>query len=407
MAKSAKLRGDISGFRQLHDEPLYEAWERYKDLLRRCPQHQLPKWMIVQTFYNGLHANTQTMIDAAAGGSMNNKKPAEVCELIEAMASNNYERGGDHARKNAGVLDVDEVTSLKAQMAAMQKQMARMQVNAAQAPVMVCELCTGGHATQDCQVGNTFGQHEQVNYMTNFPRGQGNSYGNPYPHAYNPNWRTSHPNFSWGNNSNQQQHPQQQQQHQHQQQQKFEQQPKKSGVEELLTKYIEGNEKRLESNDILLKNQSASIKNLEMQMGQIHNLLANRQQGTLPSDTEKNPREQVNAITLRSGTTYDEPRVKVVSNEAVKRNVVPEEKEKEMIAEEEARAREEKERERARVDEGVKRYQEMYDRLPFPGRLKKQNDDNHYRKFLEMFRGLHINIPLQTCSRKCPGIQST
>src|SRR5438270_5222544 len=104
MAKSAKLRGDISGFRQLHDEPLYEALERYKDLLRRCPQHQLPKWMImqlpkwmiVQTFYNGLHENTQTMIDAAAGGSMNNKKPVEVYELIEDMARNNYERGGDH-----------------------------------------------------------------------------------------------------------------------------------------------------------------------------------------------------------------------------------------------------------------------------------------------------------------------
>src|SRR3954464_14412704 len=396
MAKSAKLRNDISGFRQLHDEPLYEAWERYKDLLRRCPQHQLPKWMIMQTFYNGLHGNTQTMIDATAGGSMNNKKPAEVYELIKAMASNNYERGGDHQRKNAGVLDVDEMTALKAQLAAMQKQMSKMQVNAAQVPMLVCELCAGRHATLDCQVGNTFGQQEQVNFANNFQRGQGNSYDNPYPHAYNPNWRTTHPNLSWGNNSNQQpQYPQQQQPRNEQQQ--------KSGVEELLTKYIEGNEKRLESNDMLLKNQSASIKNLEMQMGQIHNLLANRQQGTLPSDTEKNPREQVNAITLRSGTTYAEPRVKVVPNEVVKRNVVPEEKGKEMEAEEEqARAKEEKEREKARVDEGVKRYQEKYDRLPFPGRLKKQTDDIHYRKFLEMFRGLHINIPFADVLEQMP-----
>src|SRR3954468_8514492 len=288
MAKSAKLRNDISGFRQLHDEPLYEAWERYKDLLRRCPQHQLPKWMIVQTFYNGLHPNTRTMIDAASGGSMNNKKPAEVYELIEAMASNNYERGSDYRKKGAGVIDVDEVTSLKAQVAAMQNQMAKMQVNAVQS--QVCELCAGNHATQDCQVGNTFNQTEQVNYMnSNFQRGQGNSYGNPYPHAYNPNWRNTHPNLSWGNNSNsQQQNPQQQHPQQHQQQ-KFEQQPMKSGIENLLTKYIEGNEKRLESNDMLMKNQSASIKNLEMQMGQIHNLLSNRPQGAFPSDTEKNP----------------------------------------------------------------------------------------------------------------------
>src|SRR4051812_48241195 len=119
--------------------------------------------MIVQTFYNGPHGNTQVMIDAAAGGSMNNKKPAEVHELIEDMASNNYERGSDNQKKTTGILDVNEVTSLKAQMAAMQKQISRMQMNAVQAPAMVCELCSGGHETQDYQVGDTFGQQEQVN----------------------------------------------------------------------------------------------------------------------------------------------------------------------------------------------------------------------------------------------------
>lgn len=34
--------------------------------------------MIVQTFYNGLHANTQILIDVVTDGSMNNKKRAEV-----------------------------------------------------------------------------------------------------------------------------------------------------------------------------------------------------------------------------------------------------------------------------------------------------------------------------------------
>src|SRR3954463_15145447 len=112
--------------------------------------------MIVQTFYNGLHPNTRTIIDAASGGSMNNKKPAEVYELIEAMASNNYERGSNYLRKGAGVIDVDEVTSLKAQVTALQKQMAKMQVNAVH--FQVSELCAGNHTAQDCQVGNTFNQ---------------------------------------------------------------------------------------------------------------------------------------------------------------------------------------------------------------------------------------------------------
>ena len=44
-AKMAKLRNDISSFVQMDLETLYDAWERYKDLLRRCPHHGLPLWL--------------------------------------------------------------------------------------------------------------------------------------------------------------------------------------------------------------------------------------------------------------------------------------------------------------------------------------------------------------------------
>ena len=37
--KNAKLRNEITYFYQLEDESLYEAWERFKELLRRCPHH--------------------------------------------------------------------------------------------------------------------------------------------------------------------------------------------------------------------------------------------------------------------------------------------------------------------------------------------------------------------------------
>src|SRR5262249_35649361 len=48
-SKTAKLRNDISTYTQLETESLYEAWERYKELLRRCPYHGLPTWLQVQT----------------------------------------------------------------------------------------------------------------------------------------------------------------------------------------------------------------------------------------------------------------------------------------------------------------------------------------------------------------------
>jgi len=39
LAKSAKMRNDISNFMRMDNESLYEAWERFKEFLRRCPHH--------------------------------------------------------------------------------------------------------------------------------------------------------------------------------------------------------------------------------------------------------------------------------------------------------------------------------------------------------------------------------
>ena len=54
-----------------------------------------------------------------------------------------------------------------------------------------------------------------------------------------------------------------------------------------------------------LNNQAAQLRNLEVQMGQMANLLIEKQQGSLPSNSEVNPRregnEHVKAITLRRG----------------------------------------------------------------------------------------------------------
>lgn len=55
------------------------------------------------------------------------------------------------------------------------------------------------------------------------------------------------------------------------------------------------------NNDTMLQNQATTIRNLEVQMGQIHNMLAGQTQGALPNNTEKNPKEQMQAINLRSG----------------------------------------------------------------------------------------------------------
>ena len=42
-ALTSKRRGEIITFKHKEDESLYNAWERFKQLLRRCPMHGLEK----------------------------------------------------------------------------------------------------------------------------------------------------------------------------------------------------------------------------------------------------------------------------------------------------------------------------------------------------------------------------
>ena len=72
-SKIAQPVQEINTFGQLEGENLAEAWDRFHELLRKCPHHRLTRWMQVHTFYNGLRNTTRTVIDASAGGSLMKK----------------------------------------------------------------------------------------------------------------------------------------------------------------------------------------------------------------------------------------------------------------------------------------------------------------------------------------------
>lgn len=124
--------------------------------------------MIVDTFYSGLHSNTQIMIDAASCRSLNNKTLNEVYDLIEITANNNYGRATDYHAKKGGIIETDIMASMEAKMAAMQKLFENMSVSAIQTPSQLCKLYSCNHATQECQVENPFAQMKRVNYMESF-----------------------------------------------------------------------------------------------------------------------------------------------------------------------------------------------------------------------------------------------
>ncbi|KAL0373949.1 UNVERIFIED_CONTAM: hypothetical protein Sradi_3310600 [Sesamum radiatum] len=275
-------------------ESLYDAWERFKGMLRRCPHHELPVWRQVQTFYNGVTLANRATIDAAAGGTIMKKLPSEAFNIIDEIATNLYSYGLEKTDKRvANVHSIDAITTLSAQMAALTHKVDNLgAVIWNGAPIRPCGACGQmGHLSQDCKVGSQFSIHEDANFVSHGVR----SNFNPYSNTYNSGWR-SHPNFSWSNN--QQQGPPGYQQPQQQAPEE-----KKSNLEDMLSNFITAANTRFQ-------NQDASIQNLEVQIGQLVSMVSSRKEGQLPSDTEKNPREQVNAITLKSGKTIgdDQPK---------------------------------------------------------------------------------------------------
>ncbi|GKE38039.1 hypothetical protein Tco_1461444 [Tanacetum coccineum] len=53
-ARTAKKMEEINNFQQEPDESLFHAWERFKELLMKCPQHYFTDKQEVILFYNGL-----------------------------------------------------------------------------------------------------------------------------------------------------------------------------------------------------------------------------------------------------------------------------------------------------------------------------------------------------------------
>ena len=75
-----------------------------------------------------------------------------------------------------------------------------------------------------------------------------------------------------------------------------------------------------------LNNQAAQLRSLEAQMGQMANLLTERQPGSLPSNLEVNPRrdgnEHVKAVTLRSGKDLETKEKPSVTEEVEAEKVI-------------------------------------------------------------------------------------
>ncbi|GJX16684.1 retrovirus-related pol polyprotein from transposon TNT 1-94 [Tanacetum coccineum] len=83
-ARTAKKMEEINNFQQEPDESLFRAWERFKELLMKCPQHYLTDMQEVILFYNGLDVPTRQILDSK--GAIPSKTAADAKIAIQEMA---------------------------------------------------------------------------------------------------------------------------------------------------------------------------------------------------------------------------------------------------------------------------------------------------------------------------------
>ena len=131
-------------------------------------------------------------------------------------------------------------------------------------------------------------------------------------------------------------------------------------------------------------------------MGQMANLLTERQSGSLPSNSEVNPRrdgnEHVKAVTLRSGKELETQEQSPVIKEVETEKVI------------QLGQNDDADREQPQEKQSVGNTTEARDNplIPYPQRLKKHKLDKQFTKFMEVFKKLHINIPFADALEQMP-----
>jgi hypothetical protein len=130
IGRTNAMRRAITTFSQGAGEKLHESWDRFHDLLRKCPHHGIPRWHLAQIFYHGLDDTHRYLADASSGGNFLAKDENSAFELFESLAENSmnaasmnqFQRPG---QQRVGVHEA-HTDSIRADMDIIIKQLDRM-----------------------------------------------------------------------------------------------------------------------------------------------------------------------------------------------------------------------------------------------------------------------------------------
>ncbi|GJW98977.1 hypothetical protein Tco_0180785 [Tanacetum coccineum] len=159
---TAKQLEDIHNFKQEGDESLYQAWERYNDLLYKCPTHDSNSYQKVNIFYKGLSTMNCQLLDSQ--GPIPGMTPAQALTIIQTMADHSQKwHDGTTSRNSRSSSSNDGLAALVNKLDNLGRDIKKLKENV-HAIQVGCQICEGPHLDKNCPLNKEVKQIEVVRY---------------------------------------------------------------------------------------------------------------------------------------------------------------------------------------------------------------------------------------------------
>ncbi|GJS82846.1 MAK10-like protein [Tanacetum coccineum] len=284
--RTAKLRNDIQMFQQHQGESLSEAWNRFKDLLQKVPHHGIHLWLQVQIFYDNVNPFTRRTIDQSADGKLRDRNAKESWALLEDLAL--------YDNKNVPSTSDRPLIKLENQVQClMEAHIALTQPTQVNKITTSCGICSGPHDTRYCMEEPEQVFVEYTSSRTDEAGGKWYTFKpeqNNLGDTYNMSWKS---HLSFNNQSN---------------------------LEGLVSNFMASQDARLSKFEADFKQQQSEMTN---KIDTVLKAITDRMAGTLPSDTVKNPKLNINSTTsVLSARSYPTVDLQCSSHPSTSINVI-------------------------------------------------------------------------------------
>nr|GEW15989.1 hypothetical protein [Tanacetum cinerariifolium] len=162
-SNTAKELEKIYNLKQEGDETLNQAWERYNDLLYKCPTHDINNHQKVNIFYNGLGALNRQLLDSQ--GPIPSMTPVQALTSIQTTAghSQKWHDGPSSRNKESSSINSEGIAIIVNKLENLGRDIKKLKENI-HAIQVGCQNYDGAHPYKDCPLKEEVTSIEEAKY---------------------------------------------------------------------------------------------------------------------------------------------------------------------------------------------------------------------------------------------------